>query len=92
MLEQSRARTDRQRRLTVYFWALVVVLVWGALGIYWIRSSTTCAHTAPQLYRLALLISTAYIVLCSLLALVLFVLSIDFCCSGRLRMIVVFEK
>ena len=91
-LEQSRARSDRRRRLIVYAWVLGGVLVWGALGLTWVRQSTSCAHTAPQLYRLALLICTAYVVLCGLLLLVLLLLAVDFCLSGRLRLVIVFER
>ena len=53
--EQAALRSSRKRRAVVYGWLLLAVLVWGALGTLWVRTSTQCARTAPQLYRLALL-------------------------------------
>ena len=76
----------------VYGWLLLAVLVWGALGTLWVRTSTQCARTAPQLYRLALLTLIAYAALVTVICVVIVMLALDFCCSGRLRMVVVFEQ
>jgi len=42
--------------------------------------------------RLALLISVCFVALFSLLGTLLLILALDFCVSGRLRMVVVFER
>ena len=51
-----------------------------------------CAHTAPAIYRLALLLSVAFVVLVVLLLVILLLLMIDFCCSGRLHLYIVFDR
>ncbi len=91
-VEQAKARDRRRRRLTLYAWLLAGVLVWGGLGLLWVRASESCAVSAPAIYRLAMLICVAYVAFCALLGLVLLILAIDFCCSGRLRMVIVFER
>ena len=90
--EQAALRSSRKRRAVVYGWLLLAVLVWGALGTLWVRTSTQCARTAPQLYRLALLTLIAYAALVTVICVVIVMLALDFCCSGRLRMVVVFEQ
>jgi hypothetical protein len=90
--EQAALRSSRKRRAVVYGWLLLAVLVWGALGTLWVRTSTQCARTAPQLYRLALLTLIAYAALVSVICVVIVMLALDFCCSGRLRLVVVFEQ
>ena len=50
------------------------------------------AHTAPSVYRLALLLGLVYTILVGLLALVLVALALDFCMSGKLRMVVILEQ
>ena len=73
-------------------WLLAIILLWGGLGLLWLQGSTTCAHTAPAIYRLALLLSVAFVVLVALMLVILLLLLVDFCCSGRLHLYVVFDK
>ena len=58
----------------------------------WLRSSETCAHTAPGVYRLALLLELVWGLLVSLLGLAAAALAVDFCLSGKLRMVVILEQ
>ena len=58
----------------------------------WLRSSETCAHTAPGVYRLALLLALVYSLLVALLGLVALALGVDYCLSGKLRMVVILEQ
>jgi hypothetical protein len=90
--EQSSAKGWRKSRLAALAWLLGAILFWGALGLLWLQGSTTCAHTAPAIYRLALLLSVAFVVLVVLLLVILLLLMIDFCCSGRLHLYIVFDK
>jgi len=91
-LEHTKAKEDRSRRLVMFGWVVAAVVVWGALGCAWLGSSTTCAKTAPAIYRLALLLSLLYSAGVALVALAIFGLGVDFCLSGKLRMIVVLEQ
>jgi len=90
--EQSSAKGWRRSRLAALAWLLGGILLWGGLGLLWLQGSTTCAHTAPAIYRLALLLSVAFVVLVALLLVILLLLLVDFCCSGRLHLYVVFDK
>ena len=91
-VEQTAARDDRKRKLQLYAYLSAFVLVWGALGLVWLHDSETCAHTAPSVYRLALLLGLVSTILVGLLALVLVALALDFCMSGKLRMVVILEQ
>ena len=91
-LERSRAKEERKRKLQVYAWMVGAVVVWGALGLLWVRDSDTCAHTAAGVYRLALLLCCVYILFVGLLLLGLLALAVDFCLSGKLRMVVILEQ
>lgn len=73
-------------------WLLAIILLWGGLGLMWLQGSHTCAHTAPAIYRLALLLGVAFVVLVALLCILALLLIIDFCCSGRLHLYIVFDK
>ena len=90
--EQASAKGARRYKLAAAGWLLAVVVVWGSLGLLWLHGSTTCAHTAPQIYRLSLLLSVTFVVLLALLIVILLLLMIDFCCSGRLHLYIVFDK
>ena len=90
--EQSNAMGWRRSRLAALGWLLGGILLWGGLGLLWLQGSTTCAHTAPAIYRLALLLSVAFVVLVALMLVILLLLLVDFCCSGRLHLYVVFDK
>ena len=90
--EQSSAMGWRRSRLAALGWLLGGILLWGGLGLLWLQGSTTCAHTAPAIYRLALLLSVAFVVLVALMLVILLLLLVDFCCSGRLHLYVVFDK
>jgi len=91
-LEHTRAMEDRRRRIVMYGWLLMAALLWGAIGCYWLGGSSTCARTAPSIYRLALLINILYGAAVACLTLAVIGLGIDFCASGKLRMIVVLEQ
>ena len=91
-LEQTAAKEERRRKLKAYGWLVGAILVWGGLGLLWLSGSETCAHTAPSVYRLALLLSLVYALFVSLLALLLLALAVDFCLSGKLRMVVILEQ
>jgi hypothetical protein len=91
-LEQTRAKDDRRRRLHTYAWLTVAILIWGALGLIWLRKSTTCALTAPTIYRISLLLGIVYSLVVAVLLLLLVALAIDFCLSGKLRMVVILEQ
>jgi len=91
-LEHTRAKDDRRRRIVGYGWLLALVLVWGALGLYWLNESVTCAASSPGIFRLSLLLSGVYLLVVLVLVLVLLALAIDFCLSGKLRMVVIFEQ
>jgi hypothetical protein len=91
-LEQSRAKEERKAKLTTYAWLLAIILVWGALGAAWVHGSDTCAHTAPGIYRLALLLSFCWLIFVALIVLVVAALAIDFCLSGKLRMVLILEQ
>jgi len=90
--EHSSAKGWRHYRMVAAGWLLAAVLLWGALGLLWLRGSNSCAHTAPQIYRLALLLSIAFVVFFGLLLVILLLLLVDFCCSGRLHLYIVFDK
>jgi len=68
------------------------LLVWGALGLLWVRDSETCANTAQSIYRLSLLLCLVYTLFLGLLLLGLLALAVDFCVSGKLRMVVILEQ
>ena len=91
-VEQAQAREERKRKLRVYLYSLGAVLFWGALGLVWLQRSETCAHTAPAVYRLALLLGLVYSILVAMLVLVAAALALDFCMSGKLRMVVILEQ
>jgi len=91
-VEQSQAKEERKRKLQMYAWVAGGVVLWGALGLLWVRDSETCAHTAPGVYRLALLLCVVYALFIGLLALALLALAVDFCLSGKLRMVVILEQ
>jgi len=82
----------RKRRVQLYLLIIVVLLVWGIIGWNWVQATTTCADTAPQIYRLAVLLTMAFFVFIILLGSVGCLVGLDFCCSGRMRMVVVFEE
>ena len=81
-----------QRRMVAYGWLAGAVALWGLYGLACLSRSTTCAGTAPQLYRLALLLSFAFCCLIAIALLVLTGVGVDFCCSGKLRVAIVFER
>jgi len=91
-LEQSQAKEERKRRLQRYGWLMGFVMLWGALGLLWVRDTETCAHTAPSVYRLALLLCLVYAIVLGLILLVVLALAVDFCLSGKLRMVVILEQ
>ena len=91
-LEQTAAKEDRKRKLRTYGWLLGIVLIWGACGLLWLGGSETCAHTAPAVYRLALLLGLVYAIFVGLLLLIVAALAVDFCLSGKLRMVVILEQ
>lgn len=91
-LEQTQARDATRRRMAMAAWLGGAVLVWGVFGAVAVHSSRSCGRTSPQVYRLSLLLVAAFYLLAALAALAGLVLGIDFCCSGKLRMIVVFEE
>ena len=68
------------------------MLIWGACGLLWLGGSETCAHTAPAVYRLALLLGLVYAIFVGLLLLIVAALAVDFCLSGKLRMVVILEQ
>lgn len=76
-LEHTKAKEDRSRRLVMFGWVVAAVVVWGALGCAWLGSSTTCAKTAPAIYRLALLLSLLYSAGVALVALAVFGLGVS---------------
>jgi len=90
--EQTSAKGWRRTKMVAAAWLLGTILLWGGLGLAWLNGSTTCSHTAPQVYRLALLLSVAFVVLVALLLVISLLLMIDFCCSGRLHLYIVFDK
>ena len=71
---------------------MCTVLAWGGCGLLWLNGSQTCATTAPSIYRLALLLGLVYSIVVSLLLLVVAGLAVDFCLSGKLRMVVILEQ
>jgi len=91
-LEQAKANEGRRRKLIAYGWVGLVVVVWGFLGCLWVSHAKSCAVTSPTIYRLALLLSFLYVVVGGLAALAAVGIGIDFCLSGKLRFIVVFEQ
>ena len=91
-MEQTHAKDGYKRKVRAYVYTLAFVLVWGGLGLLWLRDAEICAHTAPAIYRLALLLSLVYAVLIVLLLLMAAALGVDFCLSGKLRMVVIFEQ
>ena len=90
--EQTEMREERKRKLKAYGYILVGVLVWGGLGLLWLNGSETCAHTAPAVYRLALLLCLVYALFVGIALLVLLALALDYCLSGKLRMVVILEN
>ena len=90
--EQTEMREERKRKLKAYGYILVGVLVWGGLGLLWLNGSETCAHTAPAVYRLALLLCLVYALFVGIALLVLLALALDYCLSGKLRMVVILES
>ena len=91
-LEQGQAQASRRLRMKAIAYILAATLVWGVLGLLWLDRSASCAHTAAPIYRLAVLINVCYVALCSLVGILLLILGLDFCCSGRLRMVIVFDR
>ena len=91
-LEQSYARVGQQRRMVAYSWLTGAVVLWGLFGLACLSRSTTCAGTAPQLYRLSLLLSFVFCCLIAAGLLVLVGVGIDYCCSGKLRIAIVLER
>ena len=91
-VEQAKAREERLRRLKLYGYISAGVVGWGALGCVWLASSKSCAVTSPPIYRLSLLLSLLYLLALGCVALGLVGIALDYCLSGKLRMIVVFEQ
>jgi len=91
-LEHSYAREGRQRRMLAYAWLSGAVLLWGLYGVACVAQSSSCSHTAPQVYTIALVLTMAFGAVLSVLCLVLLGVAIDFCCSGKLRLAIVFER
>ena len=91
-LEHARLSEGRSRRLRLYAYLLAALLLWGALGLYWLSGASSCARTSPGVYRLATMLSFVYALVCGLLALGGVGLGIDFCLSGKLRMVVIFQE
>jgi hypothetical protein len=89
--DAARVREARKRRLTSYACLGGAVLAWGALGLYWLGESDTCAKTSPELHRLALSVSLIFSTVCTLLLVGVVLLAADYCISGKLRMVVIFE-
>ena len=77
---------------TFALYTLLGVLVWGALGLLWLRDSETCANTAPAVYRLALLLGLGYAAVLAILALAVVALAVDYCLSGKVRMVLILEQ
>ena len=59
-LEHTYAREGRQRRMLAYSWLAAGAFLWGVYGAIAVSSSTSCSRTAPQLYRLSLLLTMAF--------------------------------
>ena len=91
-LEQAKQKDDLRRRLVAYGWVAFVLVVWGALGCVWVGGAKSCAATSPSIYRLALLLSFVYLVVLAVACFAAIGIAVDFCLSGRLRFIVVFEQ
>ena len=90
--EHERARAERKAKLAALGWLGGAVLTWGALGLFWLGSSSTCYATSPAVYRLALLLGLVYAFLLALVVLGLLALAVDFCLSGKLRMVLILEQ
>lgn len=91
-LEQSSAREGRQRRMQAYVWLGGAAALWGLYGLLAISRSSSCAHTAPGLYRISLVLTMAFSACLGVAALVSLSVAVDFCCSGKLRVALVFER
>jgi len=50
-LEQSRAKGGRRQRIILYSYIFALLILWGACGLYWMKRSVSCAHTAQPVYR-----------------------------------------
>lgn len=91
-LEQEQAKEERKRKLAALGWLAGGVLLWGALGLYWLGESSTCQATSPGVYRLALLLGLGYAAVLAILALVVVALAVDYCLSGKVRMVLILEQ
>lgn len=87
-----RSKQRFNRRILLYAYLFGLLLLWALFGLTAFHWSVSCAHTAPSIYRLALLLLICFGVVISLLLTLLLLLGCDFCCSGRLRMVVVLER